>query len=64
VKGFAMIFPKAFKQAWNEEEVAIDKKWNNAGIKESKILPPEGLPLKIKYRISDSKDIKMLGILN
>ncbi len=60
VKGFAMIFPKAFKQAWNEEEVKIDKKWDNAGIKDSKILPPDGLPLTIKYRLSDSKDIKAL----
>lgn len=33
VKGFAMIFPKAFKQAWNEEESKIDDKWNNAAIK-------------------------------
>ncbi|MFZ4440257.1 MAG: DUF1566 domain-containing protein, partial [Syntrophales bacterium] len=32
----------------------------NSGIKNSKILPPEGLPLKIKYRISDSKEIKAL----
>lgn len=59
-KGFAMIFPKAFMQSWNEEEVAIDKKWDNAGIKNSKILPLGGLPLKIKHRIADSKEIKTL----
>ena len=61
----ALIFaaPKAIKQAWNEEKTTIDKKWQNKGIKNSKILPPDGLPLKIKYRISDSKDIKTLWAL-
>ena len=59
-RGLITSFPRAFKQAWNEEPVTIDKKYTNAGIKNSKILPPDGLPLKIKYRISDSKDIKTL----
>lgn len=58
----ALIFaaPKAIKQSWNEEEIKVDKKWQNKGIKNSKIIPSEGLPLKIKYRISDSQDIKTL----
>jgi hypothetical protein len=60
IKGFAMIFPKAFLQEMKDGESKIDDKWNNAAIKESKILPPTGLPLKIKYQISDSKDIKTL----
>ena len=63
VKGFAMIFPKAFMQEMKDGDSKIDNKWNNAAIKNSKILPPEGLPLKIKYRISDSKDIKNLANL-
>ena len=63
VKGIAMIFPKAFMQEMNDGESKIDDKWNNAAIKKSKILPPEGLPIKIKYRISDSKDIKNLANL-
>ena len=57
---FVKGFPKAFKQAWNEEPLTTDKKLINVGIKNSKILPPDGLPLKIKYRIHDSKDIKSL----
>ncbi len=57
---FVKGFPRAFKQAWNDEPPTTDKKLTNTGIKNSKILPPEGLPLKIKYRIWDSKDIKTL----
>ena len=60
---FVKGFPRAFKQAWNEEPVTVDEKYTNAGIRKSKILPPEGLPLKIKYRINDSKDIKTLWTL-
>jgi hypothetical protein len=60
VKGFVMIFPKAFMREMKDEESKIDDKWNNAAIKKSRIIPPEGLPLRIKYRISDSKDIKTL----
>lgn len=60
---FVKGFPRAFKQAWNEEPLTTDKKLINAGIKNSKILPPQGLPLKIKYRIHDSKDIKSLWTL-
>jgi hypothetical protein len=63
VKGIAMIFPKAFMQEMKDGESKIDDKWNNAAIKNSKIIPPEGLPLRIKYRISDSKDIKNLANL-
>jgi hypothetical protein len=59
-KGFIMIVPSLFTQAYNDEDPKVDQKYDNAAIKESKILPPEGLPLKIKYRISDSKDIKTL----
>lgn len=60
---FVKGFPRAFKQAWNDEPPTTDKKLINVGIKNSKILPPEGLPLKIKYRIHDSKDIKSLWTL-
>ncbi|MFZ4439682.1 MAG: hypothetical protein ACOYOS_14740 [Syntrophales bacterium] len=60
VKAFATQFPKVFMQNWRGEDSKVDDKWTNTGIKDSKILPPEGLPLKIKYRISDSKDIKTL----
>ena len=52
--------PRAFMQAWNEEPPTTDKKLTNTGIKNSKVLPPDGLPLKIKYRIYNSKDIKTL----
>jgi hypothetical protein len=57
---FVKGFPRAFMQAWNEEPPTTDKKLTNTGIKNSKILPPDGLPLKIKYRIHNSKDIKTL----
>jgi len=57
---FVKGFPRAFMQAWNEEPPTTDKKLTNTGIKNSKILPPDGLPLKIKYRIYNSKDIKTL----
>jgi hypothetical protein len=60
VKAFASQFPKVFMQNWRGEDSKVDDKWTNSGIKNSKILPPEGLPLKIKYRISDSKEIKTL----
>lgn len=63
VKIFATQFPKVFMQNWRGEDSKIDDKWTNTGIKNSKILPPEGLPLKIKYRISDSKEIKNLASL-
>ena len=48
---FVKGFPRAFMQAWNEEPPTTDKKLTNTGIKNSKVLPPDGLPLKIKYRI-------------
>jgi hypothetical protein len=57
---FVKGFPRAFMQAWNEEPPTTDKKLTNTGIKNSKVLPPDGLPLKIKYRIYNSKDIKTL----
>ena len=60
VKAFATQFPKVFMQNWRGEDSKVDSKWTNTGIKDSKILPPEGLPLKVKYRISDSKEIKTL----
>lgn len=65
VKGFVTLFPKMFmkemsKEEGEDEESSKTSKWDNAGIKNSKIIPAEGLPLKIKYRISDSKDIKQL----
>jgi len=63
IAGFLQVFPKAFKQALNDEEIVIDDKWDNVTIKKSRVLPPEGLPLKIQYRISDSKDIKTLANL-
>jgi hypothetical protein len=63
VKAFAFTFPKAFMQEWRGEDARIDDKWTNAGIKNSKILPPEGLPIKVAYRILDSKEIKKLANL-
>ena len=60
VKGFGKLFGKAFKQAYNEEDVTVNKKWENAAIRKSKIIPAEGLPLKIKYVIWDSTKIKDL----
>jgi hypothetical protein len=60
VKIFASSFVKSFKQGMNDEEIVIDKKWENRGIKKSKVIPPEGIPLKIKYRIANSEDIKGL----
>jgi hypothetical protein len=60
---FVKGFPRAFMQAWNEEPPTTDKKLTNTGIKNSKVLPPDGLPLKIKYRIYNSKDIKTLRTL-
>ncbi len=63
VKAFASQFPKVFMQKMRDEDSKVDDKWTNSGIKNSKILPPEGLPLKIKYRISDSKEIKNLANL-
>jgi hypothetical protein len=60
VKIFASSFVKSFKQGMSDEEIVIDKKWENRGIKKSKVIPPEGIPLKIKYRIANSEDIKGL----
>jgi len=65
VIGFVNLFPKMFMKKMNneegqDEEPSDTSKWDNAGIKNSKIIPAAGLPLKIKYRISDSKDIKQL----
>jgi len=59
-KGLLTLFPKVFKQVWNDEKVNIDNKWENAAIKKSKIIPAEGFPLKIKYTIKNSEDIKKL----
>ncbi len=62
VKFFIKCFPKHFKQAYDGEEVNIDKKWNNIAIKKSRIIPEEGLPLKIKYRVT-AEQIKKLANL-
>lgn len=59
-KIFITQFPKTFKRKFNNEPSDIDPKWENRGIKKSKIIPPEGLPLKINYTITDSADIKSL----
>jgi hypothetical protein len=62
IKVFIKCFPKHFKQAYDGEEVNVDKKWNNIAIKKSKIIPEEGLPLKIKYRVT-AEQIKTLANL-
>ena len=60
VKSFITLFPKEFKKAWNGDDSPVDSKYNNVAIKGSKIIPPEGIPLKIKYVIKNSEDIKGL----
>jgi len=53
IKTFIKCFPKYFKEAYDEEEVNVDKKWSNIAIKKSRIIPEEGLPLKkIKYKVT------------
>lgn len=63
IKGMVMIFPKAFKQALTDEDVTIDNKWDNMAIKKSRVIPPEGLPLKVEYRLTDIQVIKNLANL-
>jgi len=60
--GIITAFPKAFMEAWREEEKELTV--TNAAIKNSKLLPPGGLPLKIKYSLKDSNDIKKLAYLH
>ena len=60
IKAFVMLFPKEFVKGMNEDDTPIDSKWNNKAIKKSRIIPPEGIPLKIKYVIKNSEDIKGL----
>ncbi len=60
IEGLIKLFPQAFKHAWNDEAITIDKKWHHAAIQKSKVIPPEGLPMKVKYRISDAAEIKTL----
>lgn len=60
VKGFVKLFPSEFKKAWNGDETPIDDKWDNYAIQGSKIIPPEGFPLKVKYMIRDSDGVKGL----
>ncbi len=62
VKIFAKCFPKHFKEAYNGEEVNIDKKWNNFAIKKSRIIPEDGLPLKIRYKVT-AEQVKTLANL-
>jgi len=60
IKALIFAAPKAFKQAYDKEKITIDKKWQNAAIKKSKVIPAEGLPMKVDYRISNSEDVKNL----
>jgi len=60
IEGLIRLFPQAFKHAWDGEAITIDKKWHHAAIQKSKVIPPEGLPMKVKYRISDAAEIKTL----
>jgi len=55
--------PRMFMQGWNNEEMTLDGKYDNSALKKSKVIPPEGLPLKIEYRIANSKEIKDLANL-
>ena len=55
--------PRMFMQGWNNEEMTLDGKYDNSALKKSKVIPPEGLPLKIEYRIANSKEIKALANL-
>ncbi len=59
IKGFVSIFHKTFMK----ENKTIDKKWNNAAISKSQIIPPEGLPLKVDYTFTDRQVIKNLANL-
>ncbi len=60
IKSFVMLFPKEFVKGMKEDDTPIDSKWNYKAIKKSRIIPPEGIPLKIKYVIKNSEDIKGL----
>jgi len=62
IKVFIKCFPKHFKEAYDGEEVNVDKKWTNIAIKKSRIIPEEGLPLKIKYRVT-AEQVKHLANL-
>ena len=60
----ALLFPALFKKNLETgEENAIDPKYKNTGIAESTILPPEGLPFRIKYRMTNAEDIKNMANL-
>ena len=55
-KNFVILFLKAIMQRMNGAESSIDKKYNNVMIQNSKIIPPSGLPMEIKYRIADGDE--------
>ncbi len=63
MKAFVTNFGKVFKQRWDGEVPKIDKSLDCVSIQNSKIIPPEGLPLKIKYRVTDMESIKNLRTL-
>ena len=60
ITGFIKLFPGEFVKGMKGDETPIDDKHNNFAIKGSKIIPPEGIPMKIKYVIKNSEDIKGL----
>jgi hypothetical protein len=63
---FILGFPKAFMQEWNKDEDQDEKTEQkesfkvNAAITKSTIIPPGGLPMTLKYVISDTNDVKSL----
>ena len=59
-KGFVMIIPSLFTQAYNDEDPEVNSKYDNAAIQKSEILPPEGLPISTKINIKSADGIKML----
>jgi hypothetical protein len=61
--GFVRIIPGLVMQAYDKEDPKVDEKYYNIAIQKSKIIPPEGLPMKIRIVMLNSKDVPKLSNL-
>ena len=61
--GFVRIIPTLFTQAYDKDDPKVDEKYYNVAIQKSKVIPPEGLPMKIRIRMLNSKDVPKLSNL-
>jgi hypothetical protein len=73
-KNFILVFPRAFMENWRNNSSEIEEgeeikkpinyeKYREEVIGKSKIITPSGVPIKFKYSIFDSNEIKSLSTL-